>query len=264
MKALVRKLSGIDLHLAAWRNVVGHPGQIWLEEDGFGFWLVRILRSPVWEEGKAQGTLIRIATEADLAQFQDRRAEADALAWAAQKEAKEFALPMKFIAGELDLERRFLRLFFTAPGRVDFRELVKSLERKMKLRIELRQMGARDAARLIGGIGPCGRPLCCQTFLRKLSPIRLELAFDQQLFLSPGRITGLCGRLMCCLAYEHEQYRKAIHGLPKVGDGVEIGVRKGKVVGINMFHNTITIQWSDGTRQVVPWHLWPVEPSNSH
>jgi len=167
---------------------------------------------------------------------------------------------MRFVTGQLDLERRFLRLFFTAPGRVDFRELLRELSRELGLRLELRQVGPRDVARLLGGVGPCGRPICCRSFLRQLRPIPLELAFDQQLFFSPERITGHCGRLMCCLAYEHAQYLEALQGLPKVGQRLTLEGRRGKVIGINIFRNTVSISWEDGAREELPWSRFSSSP----
>jgi len=160
---------------------------------------------------------------------------------------------MRFVSGQLDLKRRFLRLQFTAPGRVDFRDLLRDLSKELKLRIEFRQVGPRDVARLLGGLGPCGRPLCCRTFLRQLRPIPLELAFDQGLFFSPERITGCCGRLMCCLAYEPAQYLEALRGLPKVGEKIVLEGKKGKVVGINIFRNTLALAWEDGSRGEIEW-----------
>jgi cell fate regulator YaaT (PSP1 superfamily) len=174
----------------------------------------------------------------------------------AQEKVRKQGLPMQLLTGELDLEGRFLRIFFTAPGRVDFRELLRELSKALGMRIELRQVGPRDVARLLGGVGPCGRPICCRTFLRQLRPIPLELAFDQQLFFSPERITGCCGRLMCCLAYEHSQYLEAMEGMPKVGAKVELKGRRGKVTAINIFRSTLTVAWEDGTREEVPWEQW--------
>lgn len=252
LKALVRRCGPQpEVHPAVWGGVVGRTGQFWIEDDGRGAWLVRVLRSPVREGQGAEGVLIRPATEADHHRFRERCAEVPELLSRAQARAR--GLSMRFVSGELDLERRFLRLYFTAPGRVDFRSLLRDLGRELGVRIELRQVGPRDAARLLGGVGPCGRPVCCRSFLKRLRPIPLELAFDQGLFFSPERITGLCGRLMCCLAYEHPQYLSALRGLPKVGEEITLEGKKGKVVGVNIFHNTLSLAWEDGTRGEVEW-----------
>lgn len=251
--ALVRRLGPLcDLHLAVWDGPVGEPGQTWVEEEGHTLWLARVLKSPIYNPGPPRARLARPASKTDRATFEARRAEADELRRSAQERASRLSLPMRFLGAELDLERTFLRLHFTAPERVDFREFLRELGTEFKLRLELHQIGPRDAARILGEVGPCGRPLCCRTFLHKLRPVPLELAFEQQLFLSPERLTGVCGRLMCCLAYEHEQYRDALEGLPKMGSRIEADGRTGKVVGLNVFQGTFTVQWADGTRAEIP------------
>lgn len=254
LKALVRRYGPQpEVHLAVWGGKVGRTGQTWVEDDGRGVWLVEVLRSPAREKGEPAGTLLRPAGEGDRKRFRERKEEVPRLLPKVQARVQARGLPMRFVTGELDLERRFLRLFFTAPGRVDFRELLRELSRELGMRLELRQVGPRDVARLLGGVGPCGRPICCRSFLRQLRPIPLELAFDQQLFFSPERITGHCGRLMCCLAYEHAQYLEALQGLPKVGQRLTLEGRRGKVTGVNIFRSTVSISWEDGTREELPW-----------
>jgi len=257
LKALVRRAGPQpDVHLSVWGRVVGKPGQYWIEDDGRGVWLVKVLRSPARDGGDPVGTLVRPAQPSDEQRYRQRAAQVPELIATAQEKVRKQGLPMQLLTGELDLEGRFLRIFFTAPGRVDFRELLRELSKALGMRIELRQVGPRDVARLLGGVGPCGRPICCRTFLRQLRPIPLELAFDQQLFFSPERITGCCGRLMCCLAYEHSQYLEAMEGMPKVGAKVELKGRRGKVTAINIFRSTLTVAWEDGTREEVPWEQW--------
>jgi len=247
--ALVRRRGPLcDIHLAVWDGAVGDPGQLWVEEEGHTSWLARVLQSPLCNPPAPRTRLARPASPEDRATFEARSAEAEELRRLAQERASDLSLPMRFLGAELDLERTFLRLYFTAPERVDFREFLRELGAAFRLRLELHQIGPRDAARILGEVGPCGRPLCCRTFLHKLRPIPLELAFEQQLFLSPERLTGVCGRLMCCLAYEHEQYREALDGLPKMGARIEVEGRTGKVVGLNAFQGTFTVQWPDGTR----------------
>ncbi len=247
--ALVRRLGPLcDIHLAAWGGSVGNPGQVWVEEEGRTVWLVKVLKSPIVNPNNPRGHLLRIASPADRETYQTCLCEADLLRQSAQDRATAHNLPMRFLAAELDLGRTFVRLHFSAPNRVDFREFLRELGAEFKLRLELHQIGPRDEARILGEVGPCGRPLCCRTFLHKLRPVPLELAFEQQLFLSPERLTGACGRLMCCLAYEHEQYRDALEGLPKMGTRITVEGRTGKVVGLNAFQRSFTVQWSDGTR----------------
>lgn len=247
--ALVRRLGPTcDIHLTVWDGTVGNPGELWIEEESRTPWLAKVLKSPIYNPNNPRAHLTRPASAADLEAHQACAAVADDLRRSAQEQAVLRSLPMRFLGAELDLDRTFLRLHFSAPDRVDFREFLRELGTAFKMRIELHQVGPRDAARILGEVGPCGRALCCRTFLNKLRPIPLELAFEQQLFLSPERLTGACGRLMCCLAYEHEQYREALAKLPKYGSRVHVDGRTGKVVALNVFQGAFTVQWSDGTR----------------
>ena len=254
LKALVRRLGPyLEVHVAVWAGAVGMPGQIWVEDDGRGLWLVRILRSPLNEPGEPSGRLLRRATPEELRQHKALAEEAENLRIRAQSLAKEAGLPLRFKGGDLDLRRSFLRLYFSAEERVDFRKFLKDLEARLQVRVELRQLGARDEARLLGLVGPCGRPLCCRTFLARLQLVPLEFAFEQQLFVNPERLTGACGRLKCCLAYERDFYLEELAGLPEPGDRVELEGRKGKILAHNVFLRTTQIEWADGTRSELPW-----------
>jgi len=254
LKALVVRSSPIpDVHVAAWSGAPGAAGETWFEDDGRGVWPVKILRTPERGGDDPRATLFRRADEDDLARFAEIQRHAEELRCRAQEEADRLGLRMRFIAAELDLKRRLLRLPFAAPQRVDFRELLRRLSGALQLRVELRQVGPRDEARILGGIGPCGLQVCCRTFLRRLRPIPLEMAFDQQLFFSPGRITGVCGRLVCCLSYEHQQYLEALAGVPRVGQRVLHEAKEGKVVGLSVFRKTVTVHWADDSRSDVPW-----------
>lgn len=224
-----------------------------MEEDKYGLWLVRILRSPLTERMEVSGRLFRPASPADFQVHEEGCAIAERLRLQAQAEAKTRGLPLKFQAAELNLGRDFLRLFFSAESRVDFRQFLRDFSNAVQIRVELRQLGLRDEARILGLVGPCGRPLCCRTFLVHLRPIPLEFAFEQQLFLNPERLSGACGRLKCCLAYEREFYLQALQGLPEPGDRVELHGRTGKILAHNLFARTTQIEWSDGTRSDVPW-----------
>lgn len=135
--------------------------------------------------------------------------------------------------------------YFTADGRVDFRELVKDLASHFHTRIELRQIGVRDEAKAIGGIGPCGRKLCCSTFLGDFIPVSIKMAKDQGLSLNPTKISGLCGRLMCCLKYENDEYEQAKRELPDRGKEVETPDGKGKVVGLDLLQRIIKVRLYD-------------------
>jgi cell fate regulator YaaT (PSP1 superfamily) len=153
--------------------------------------------------------VLRSATADDLRVHQENaQRETDAHAFCLKRiEARE--LPMKLARTEVLLDRSKAIFYFTADGRIDFRELVKDLAHELRTRIEMRQIGVRDEARVVGGVGPCGMGLCCATFLNDFEPITVKLAKDQKLALNPAKLSGVCGRLMCCLIYEHESYARA-------------------------------------------------------
>jgi cell fate regulator YaaT (PSP1 superfamily) len=185
--------------------------------------------------------VIRTATAGDIESHQYNQADAERTISAAREIICRHELPMHLVAAEYTLDRKKLRIYFTAPHRVDFRTLLRDLAARFGTRIELRQMGARDEARLKGGIGRCGLLICCHRYLHDPKPIRMELAYDQELFVSPERITGVCGRLMCCLAYEHDTYRSELATLPKLGALVEWEGKSGKIISHNIFRRTITV-----------------------
>ncbi len=163
----------------------------------------------------------------------------------AQKKVIEHGLDMKLINAEYTLDGHHLTIFFTADGRVDFRELVHDLASAFHCRIELRQIGVRDEAKLIGGLGPCGQPLCCKRFLRDFEPVGIRLAKEQHLPLNPEKISGVCDRLMCCLRYEHEVYSVGHDKLPEVGNQVQTVHGEGQVVERNLLKREITVQLSE-------------------
>jgi cell fate regulator YaaT (PSP1 superfamily) len=176
--------------------------------------------------------IIRMAHPSDLERMKrSHEQEAEALE-RAQDKVDSLGLPMRLISAEYTYNRRSLTIYFTAEKRVDFRELVRKLARSLRTRIELRQVGARDEARLLGGIGPCGRLLCCDTFLCDFQRISVRMAKAQDLPLNPMKISGVCGRLLCCLSYEYDQYKAIKKLLPSVGDEVVTMRGKGKVTGL--------------------------------
>lgn len=150
-------------------------------------------------------------------------------------------LDMKLVDVEYTFDRNKVIFYFTADGRIDFRELVKDLASIFRTRIELRQIGVRDEAKMLGGIGPCGRMLCCSTFLGDFEPVSIKMAKDQNLSLNPTKISGLCGRLMCCLKYENDDYEEAKEKLPDIGDVVTTPDGQGIVVGLNILEQLIQI-----------------------
>ncbi|WFA92242.1 PSP1 domain-containing protein [Bacillus subtilis] len=159
-----------------------------------------------------------------------------------QKKVIEHGLDMKLVDVEFTFDRNKVIFYFTADGRVDFRELVKDLASIFKTRIELRQIGVRDEAKMLGGIGPCGRMLCCSTFLGDFEPVSIKMAKDQNLSLNPTKISGLCGRLMCCLKYENDEYETAKEQLPDIGEMITTANGPAKVVGLNILERVLQVE----------------------
>lgn len=188
----------------------------------------------------------RKASEEDLRRAQANASrEQEALAVAAEKVAAH-GLPMKLIEAECSLDGGRMVIHFSAETRVDFRALVRDLAQALHCRIELHQVGVRDEAKLRGGLGPCGRPLCCATFLSTFDPVGIKMAKEQDLSLNPQKISGTCGRLMCCLNYEYEHYHQAKQCLPKVGARVETDQGPGKIQEINVIRNRAVVALDEG------------------
>ncbi len=186
--------------------------------------------------------VVRRAEAADLARMAElQQYHAEALARCAEK-VKEHGLPMKLVKAEYSFDGSRLTFYFTADQRVDFRQLVRDLARTFKTRIELRQIGPRDEAKMLGGIGPCGRILCCTSFLPDYARVSIKMAKDQDLPLNPSKISGVCGRLLCCLAYEHEQYLDMRSQLPKRGTWVMTPDGPGEVVGQHVLKQQVLVQ----------------------
>lgn len=191
--------------------------------------------------------IIRIATEEDKAIYRENKEKAKETFEICQQKIKEHGLTMFLIDCEYTFDRNKLIFYFTAEGRIDFRELVKDLASIFKTRIELRQIGVRDEAKSIGGLGPCGRSLCCSSWLGDFQPVSIKMAKDQSLSLNPTKISGICGRLFCCLKYEHDVYVEAIEKMPVVGSVVKVENQKGKVIEINPLLEQIKIEFNDKT-----------------
>src|SRR5687768_13141975 len=163
----------------------------------------------------------------------------------------QYGLKMKVSEAEWQFDRNKLTIYFTAERRVDFRELVRDLARTFRTRIELKQIGVRDEAALLGGVGRCGRELCCSTWLRELKPVSLQLAKDQRLSLNPAQISGCCGRLMCCLTYEHESYVQARKRFPREGKTLVTAKGKEKVISVDIWRERVLLKDEDGNRRTV-------------
>ena len=210
--------------------------------------LGRVLEPPVELEcrGCHKVEVLRKATPEELVRDQENRELEKKAFEFCNRTIAEWELPMHLFKVEYLLDRTKATFYFTAEKRVDFRELVRTLAREFGLRIEMRQIGIRDEARLLGGIGPCGLEFCCSTFLQEFAPISVKMAKDQNVILNPSKISGGCGRLLCCLNYEFEMYRDLAEGLPKVGKKVTIPEGSGKVRSYDLFTRSVTLDMTEG------------------
>jgi len=182
------------------------------------------------------------ASALDLTQMTYYRCREQEAMVRCQEKVREHNLPMKMVRAEYSYDGSRLVFFFTADKRVDFRKLVQDLARSFKARIELRQIGVRDEAKLMGGIGRCGQTLCCTTWLTEFSPVSIKMAKQQDLPLSPMEISGVCGRLLCCLSYEDEYYAKAKEQLPKLGAVIDTPHGRGRVVQVNVVKESVQVE----------------------
>jgi cell fate regulator YaaT (PSP1 superfamily) len=195
---------------------------------------------------EATKKIVRLVNDADRKQIDENRKRAKEVSLTCAQKVHEHKLDMKLVGAELAFDRSKILFYFTSEGRVDFRELVKDLAKVFRARIELRQIGVRDEARMLGGFGPCGRELCCCRFLKDFEPVTIKMAKDQNLSLNPPKISGLCGRLMCCLGYEHQFYKEASRGLPRENEKIETPEGRGKVINVNVFRRQVTVILEDG------------------
>jgi cell fate regulator YaaT (PSP1 superfamily) len=195
----------------------------------------------------------RLATEQDCEKFERNvRLERDVYTFCYLK-IKERSLPMCLVSVECLFDENKIMVYFTADGRVDFRELVKDLVGKFRTRIEMRQIGVRHQAKMVGGLGTCGRQLCCTSFLAGFAPVSIKMAKEQNLSLNPTKISGMCGRLMCCLNYEFSYYERAKKNLPKVGKRVNTVYGMGKVVRQNILREKMTVLLESGEEKEIPY-----------
>lgn len=187
-------------------------------------------------------SVLRKATDKDLQMMKENKAkEKDALGICEQK-VKEHGLEMKLVDAEYTFDGQKILFYFTADGRVDFRELVKDLASIFRTRIELRQIGVRDESKMIGGLGMCGRCFCCSSFLGEFQPVSIKMAKEQGLSLNPTKISGTCGRLMCCLKYEQDAYEYLLKITPHVGAVVKTREGKGNVVDVDLLKGNVKVQ----------------------
>jgi cell fate regulator YaaT (PSP1 superfamily) len=186
--------------------------------------------------------VLRLATTEDTDKQQANQLAAEEALRVCSEKVKDHQLEMKLVDAEYTFDRNKLIFYFTADGRVDFRELVRDLAAVFRTRIELRQIGVRDEAKMLGGIGPCGRVLCCSSFLGDFEPVSIKMAKDQNLSLNPTKISGLCGRLMCCLKYENDNYEETKDTLPDIGDAVYTPAGLGQVMLLDLIERKVKVQ----------------------
>jgi cell fate regulator YaaT (PSP1 superfamily) len=207
--------------------------------------------------------IYRLATPKDLEQLEKKAADERAAHAFCRKCINELGLEMNLFAVEKSFDGSRCTFFFTADGRVDFRQLLKMLVKELGVRIEMRQVGIRNQAKMCGGIGRCGREQCCSSYLEKFEPVSIRMAKEQSLSLNPTKISGQCGRLMCCLVYEYDTYMELKKALPKIGSMVTTPGGPGKVVRHNAVGNRLTVRLEDGTEIETPVeniHMQPGPP----
>jgi len=189
--------------------------------------------------------LVRVATAEDIARAEDNRKKEASAFTLCKERIQKHGLDMKLVDVEYSFEGGKILFFFTADGRVDFRDLVKDLAGVFRTRIELRQIGVRDEARMLGGLGICGRPFCCAGFLDDFQPVSIKMAKTQGLSLNPTKISGTCGRLMCCLKYEQDAYEELVKNVPKVDSFVQTPAGKGSVTDVNLLRGRVKVRIDD-------------------
>jgi len=214
--------------------------------EGVGIVVQECLEPGFGEPAGPLRRLVRKASKQDIDRERERRElERKAFQLCVEK-AASYRLEMSLVCVHYHFDRSKAIFYFTADGRVDFRELVKKLARELNTRIEMRQIGVRDKARLVGGVGSCGRELCCKSFLMEFEPVSVRMAKDQNLPLNPSKISGVCGRLMCCLTYEYKTYKQLCKELPKCGRKVQVRDGAGKVTRQNPLKGTVVVEMEDG------------------
>jgi len=197
--------------------------------------------------------ILRKLTENDIEQHETNKKNAEVAYEICKKNIKDLMLPMKLLKSVYMFDNSKLLFYFSAEGRVDFRELVKELAREFKTRIELRQVGVRDELKFIGAIGMCGQPVCCKRFLRDFDTITLKDAKKQQLMINPAKISGQCRRLLCCLRFETDSYNEMMYGIPGQGSIIEYDGKVCKVLSSNVFTKTVTVQADSGENNSIPF-----------
>jgi cell fate regulator YaaT (PSP1 superfamily) len=238
-----------------------HVGDFVVVETGQGTVVGEVRRPkrpfPEFKRGRLYRTVLRRATDGETAEWRDRRERELRHAESCRRRARGRGLQLKIVDVEIDPRHRRVTVLFSAEERVDFRDLVRDLAHEFHSRIEMRQIGARDTTKLMDGIGPCGRQLCCSSYLKNFDPISVKMAKAQDMPLTDSRLLGNCGRLKCCLLYEFSTYDQLRKHLPKVGSACQAdcgaqGCMTGKVRSLRVLKQTVVVGFQDGTEAEVP------------
>ena len=261
MKYAVKYIKNTFYPLNVPENTTLETGQLVLVrtekgEEALKVELVNKKISDLWENSKVKPEplqMIRVLTQRDLQTLDDIKKEEVESFFKCQALVKQHGLVMNLVQCRITFDRRKITFYYTAPERVDFRALLKDLTQVFtRVRIDLRHIGVRDETSLIDGVGICGRPFCCSSYLRKFATINVKLAKDQGMPIAPGKISGTCGRLLCCLTYEYENYIDAAKGMPPIGASVMTSDGLGKVCYLNFMSGTVAVKMEDGKTREVP------------
>ncbi|MCK4326016.1 stage 0 sporulation family protein [bacterium] len=235
------------------RELYLNPGDEVLVELESGEEWAEVVSEPETKERKESLRKVkRAVTAEDRKRLEENERKAREVFKTCLQKIEDKELPMKLVDAEYSFNRSRITFYFIAEERVDFRELVKDLAHLFKARIEMRQIGVRDEAKRLGGFGPCGRPLCCATFLKEFEPVTIRMAKEQRLSLDPSKVSGVCGRLLCCLTYECQTYREMGRRLPKEGTKVITEQGEGEIVDLNILKQTVTVELKEGQKAEIP------------
>jgi cell fate regulator YaaT (PSP1 superfamily) len=239
--------------------VVGEGEMVLVKTDeGLGLGKVVLVREDVPEglDPELLKSIYRIATPEDVLSDKENKELAGNAFTYCRECIRKRELDMKLVDVEVYFDRSKMIFYFTAPGRIDFRELVKDLVRAYRTRIELRQIGVRHETQMLGGLGNCGQVCCCRRYLRKFEPVTIKMAKDQNLFLNPTKISGVCGRLLCCLSFEEQNYVEFKKRCPKIGKSFSTSLGRARVLRANLFRDSLVVQFESGEEREVSLEEW--------
>jgi cell fate regulator YaaT (PSP1 superfamily) len=239
-------------------HFVLNPGDLVIVKTDQGMGLGKVVRGPQKmpqiEDGRELKKIFRLANEVDLEQLRKAQEKEKEAFNFCLEQIREKNLIMKLVKVECFFDGSKIIFYFTADGRIDFRELVKDLVHRFHTRIEMRQIGVRNEAKMLGGLGHCGRELCCARFLPDFATVSVKMAKEQNLPLNPTKISGLCGRLMCCLTYEYETYLELKKDFPKCGKTVSCPMGQVKILRQNIMEKTVLVETEEGEEKIIALH----------